>query len=1043
MNKLYISFFVLVVFIFLANSSSQPTNGSGGYTGAPNDGFCGNCHSGTNPNLDGEIMLSGIPTEIVGGQSYPLTVTITNPNGNASKAGFQLVSLRPNITNAGEFSSLPASTIVKSGGGKKYFGHSPAKIFPGNNTLTYEVNWTPNTSNASGEEIIIYAIANIANGNGSTSGDRIVTTNFSTNMEVIIDPLEAILIDQTPTSCFDTEDGAATVLASGGIPPYNYSWDNGETNETALNLSPGLHDVEISDMNGDVINLEVTIESPNEINITEILNNNTSCNGGEDGYVELSAFGGTGNLNYLWNDGSTQNFNANLSADGYEVSITDENGCETVYFAVVEEPEEISLSISQVNDVTCFGEADGIIFVEAQGGNGNFNYQWSNNQNGNTINNLIADDYILEVIDQNNCSAFFDFVIAEPSQITASYTSINASCVGINNGQATLDIAGGSGIYSFVWSNGEITNPATQLSSGNNTVMITDSNDCSTSVEVIIYTNNEIEIFEESIINNSCFGGQNGSITINSDTPGLNYEWSNGETGLTISNLVAGEYQVLATNDIGCESNMLSFTITDPLELVIDTSIINNLNCFEDSTGLISLTVSGGTGTSSIIWTNGSTSFEINNLPANEYGFTINDENNCELNGSYIITQPDSISTDSLVIIDNDCFDEEFGSITAYVSGGTGVLDYLWSTTDTTNSIDNLPSGNYSLMVSDENNCIYILDTININQPEEITVTETIINESIPGANDGNVFIKIAGGVSPYNISWSTGETTDSISNLSPGTYNYTITDSNGCITLGNVFVSTGDCAIEVSTLISDISCFGETNGSVEFSISNSTEPFSISWQSGQSDTAFIDNLEAGVYNFTITDDAGCTFEVNEIEIYEPDSLQIIDIIITDASNNNSNDGSIQLNVIGGTQNYSFEWYNDKGVIISNTKSLNDQFAGDYYLIVTDSNDCIISTEILTVDFLLDNKNVDLKEMVVTYPNPARELLRVKVLNNDKIENISIFNLTGQEKLMQKLDGKKQVDLDVSTLENGIYFIIISTDNESQINISKKIMVMR
>lgn len=173
---------VFCAVIFLNNSSSHPVSVNGGYTGAPNDSTCLNCH--TTGDVDGTIAITGIPEIVNAGTTYPITVTISDTNGTAAKAGFQMVTLKTSTNgNSGTYSEPEGSTNVqvKNANSKSYIGHKSAKEFDANNSLTYNVDWTA-PENQDGEEIKFYAAALIANGSNTNKRDKFVTATVTSTV---------------------------------------------------------------------------------------------------------------------------------------------------------------------------------------------------------------------------------------------------------------------------------------------------------------------------------------------------------------------------------------------------------------------------------------------------------------------------------------------------------------------------------------------------------------------------------------------------------------------------------------------------------------------------------------------------------------------------------------------------------------------------------------------------------------------------------------------------------------------------------------------
>jgi hypothetical protein len=174
MHKIYVSSALLTAFIFISFSTNPPD----GNTGAPGDNFCVQCHTQSNPSQNGTISIEGFPASITPNETYTLTAVNRLTEGNALKAGFQVTILGPLNTRAGDFSNPSASSAVSITAGRQYWDHSPAVTYPDSNVVKWTVNWKAPDLPA-GSVITWYVAGNIANGNFSNVGDRIVAANGS------------------------------------------------------------------------------------------------------------------------------------------------------------------------------------------------------------------------------------------------------------------------------------------------------------------------------------------------------------------------------------------------------------------------------------------------------------------------------------------------------------------------------------------------------------------------------------------------------------------------------------------------------------------------------------------------------------------------------------------------------------------------------------------------------------------------------------------------------------------------------------------------
>jgi hypothetical protein len=221
-----------------------------------------------------------------------------------------------------------------------------------------------------------------------------------------------------------------------------------------------------------------------------------------------------------------------------------------------------------------------------------------------------------------------------------------------------------------------------------------------------------------------------------------------------------------------------SFTITQSDILEADASAIGE-SSENANDGTATTSVSGGTSPYSYLWSTGSTQDNITNVAAGTYYLTVTDTNNCQVVDSVIIN---NIGGATLTITVNDvsCYGMSDGSATVTATGGTTPYSYNWSSGGTTDTETGLPAGNYTVTVTDANNCMSFA-TATINEPAQLVVSDSIIDVSCSGNNDGAIYLSVTGGTSPYSYAWSTGGTGSSETGLTGGTYTVTITDNNSC----------------------------------------------------------------------------------------------------------------------------------------------------------------------------------------------------------------------------------------------------------------------
>jgi hypothetical protein len=295
----------------------------------------------------------------------------------------------------------------------------------------------------------------------------------------------------------------------------------------------------------------------------------------------------------------------------------------------------------------------------------------------------------------------------------------------------------------------------------------------------------QLQVAIVSATNNSCFGESDGVATA-SATGGVApyaYLWSNGATTATISELLAGTYNVTATDAEGATATA-SVTISQPaLALAASIDGTTDVWCFGASTGMIDLGVSGGTAPYSYAWSNLETTEDISGLAAGTYTVTVTDANGCTATASATVSEPASAIAAVINSTTNvSCFGESSGMIDLSVSGGTAPYTFAWDNGATTEDLAGLQAGSYNVTVTDANGCRRTASAI-IREPSDLpfAALNSETDVSCFGGSDGAIDVSAGGGTAPYTFVWDNGATTEDLSGIEAGSYNVMVTDANGC----------------------------------------------------------------------------------------------------------------------------------------------------------------------------------------------------------------------------------------------------------------------
>ena len=602
-------------------------------------------------------------------------------------------------------------------------------------------------------------------------------------------------------------------------------------------------------------------------------------------------------------------------------------------------------------DLTVLGDIEPPIFYNWEGPNG---YSSSNED----INNLTAGWYKLTVSDSYGAYKVDSVYVSQPDPLQLSYVVIEESCLG-GDGSIDLNVLGGTEPYSFVWNNGETTEDLYNLVSGEYSVTVTDSLNCTVSDTIEVGYGGIVATY---IITNANCEGVGGSIdlTVNGGTPPYSFVWSNLETTEDIYNLTPGTYSVTITDSENC-TFILEDLIVEKADSIQVSYVVEIADCL-DSGGAIDLSVTGGTPPYSFIWSNGANTEDIDNIQSGTYSVTISDSQGCKLIIEGIEVEKALPPTLSYIVTNTDCYGEN-GAIDLIVNGGNPPFTFLWNTGATTEDIDSLTPGTYTVRVNDAKNCLVILSNIQVDINTPMSISYIVEKANCLGYG-GAIDIIVYGGNSPYSYLWNTGDTTQDLINIPHGTYSITVTDASGCISISNNIVVPIATEPSVTYLVNHPNC-SNNNGSIELIISGGNPPFTFLWNTGAT-TKDIYNLSPGAYSVTISDSKNCVVALSDIIINNYEEINI-SYIINNPSCQLQNDGSIDVIVYGGNPPYTYLWSND-----STTQDLNNVGIGTYTLTVFDASECSKSISInLNYDYPIANL-INLTGSEICYGNNAQ-----------------------------------------------------------------------
>lgn len=677
------------------------------------------------------------------------------------------------------------------------------------------------------------------------------TSNVNAQQVYFPLPLQ-VAINKTDASC-GNNNGAATANVTGGLAPFTYAWSNGSSTQSISNLAAGNYLLTVTDALGCTATGSVNISNLGAPTVSTNILNHVRCYGEHNGKATVTATG-TGVLNYQWSNGVSGSGNNSisstidtLSAGLYTITITDQNNCMTIVSLTIQQPQPL-VPAYQSSNITCHGLTNGSILMQPTGGTPNYTYTWAHGSSSPNQSMLSAGTYTVTVRDANNCSAVQTIQITEPLPISVSIIKQNITCFGQQNGSLSAQVSGGTPPYTYMWNTGSNSSSITNLAAGVYVLNVTDANGCSSAFTDTITQPAPINL---SLVttNISCSGYNDGSVNVSviGGTSPYQYLWSNGSTTQTNSSLPAGTYSVTVSDANGCTA-VGTQTVFEPSPLIVTLSS-NSVSCFGQNNGSALVNIQGGVTPYTILWSNGASQSFISGLPGGTYSVTVTDANGCSSVQSVVVSEPSAIQV-TYNIQHVSCYNQQNGSISLNVSGGTLPYQFVWNTGTQSQNLYNLTPGNYSVTITDDNGCTNTQSFV-VAQPSAMTLSKNYSQYLCGSEATGYIQLTVSGGTPAYTYTWNNGSTNASLSNLNGGLYIVTITDVNGCS-----FVDT--TSIVVSNLASATMQYDMQTHYASVTIVGGVPPFTYVWSNSATDSV-VYLTQSGNYSVTVTDAAGCT----------------------------------------------------------------------------------------------------------------------------------------------------------------------------------------
>lgn len=720
-------------------------------------------------------------------------------------------------------------------------------------------------------------------------------------------------------------------------------------------LSPGTYIVRVTNNDTCFKDTTLVIDPPPTVNIGLEVTPIT-CHNDTNGKVVVKASGGKPSFVYSVNTGAytTDSTFDNLPAGFYTFKIKDQNECVKDTLISIVNPPAIGADINYLQP-PCNFFSSGVITV--QGTNGTTPYLYA--FNGGTYSSvdsffgLPSGVYSISIKDSNDCKLDTAAVLQDSIKVKANVLLTHILCNGDSTGAITLNAYDATAPYKYQITGGPLStaNTFNGLPATTHNFHIEDSNKCY--LDTAITLNQPTAITHSSNVTNVlCNGDTTGGISIVPNGGVIPYTYAIGAGAYGPSNsfspLTSGTYTLHIKDDNGCVKDT-TITITEPTELKMDSLLATEPSCYSGNNGQVVIKGSGGV--TSYTYAIGTGTFGASNtfgtLAAGTYTFRIRDNNNCEVDSTYQLTQPTRIVPSASVDI-STCIPLNDGQITVGATGGTpGYTFAIGTGAYSTNPVfSSLASGTYTVHVQDKNNCVQdsilvVLDSLDVTGNMNITDAKCFDSSS------GSIVIVPAGGVNPYTFAINAGAygASNTFGNLKAGTYTIHIKDNIGCELDTNISV-TEPTAVATTAVVTEPSCNSYNDGAVQLLATGGTPGYLHNVNNGTfSPPNTFPNLTAGTYLFSVMDNNGCIKDTSII-LNEPTALNYT-FNVTNVNCNGDSTGTVLVNGSGGTPGYLYAYGTNAfqtNPLISNIP------AGQHIIKMRDTMGCIKDSTIFITE---------------------------------------------------------------------------------------------
>lgn len=782
-------------------------------------------------------------------------------------------------------------------------------------------------------------------------------------------------------TCEGLADAEVTILASSGIPAYQYSKTGEDGTWTASNVlsgfTPGAHNVYVRDANGRTAYTVVTVKAPTPLRITAYAQ--TPSSAGATNNVTINVVQGIAPFRYSkfsnsgWQDA---NMLSGFGTGAFTVYAVDAHNCPAVSATghiTYDAPNGLNASMSIWQQPTCYNNGNGIVNITASGGTATGGYRYSinggaynafNNGNNHKLSNLAPGTYSIMVQrGTETIPAPLTAIITQPASLNLTATVVDATCHGYNNGQVSLNVTGGTGYKEYSINGAEWTTGSvfTNLNAGIRTAYVRDAQGCVASANVTVSEPVAVNFTARVAQANS--GAADGQVAIENVSGGKSpYTYSKDgnawATNTPLTGFAGGNFTVYVKDANNCAASrsgyMNSSNIPDDFSATAD--VTKALTCSNSSDAQITINTSA----TGVTYSKDGVTYVANNVLT---GFSAGVHTvYAKLNNKVVamtveVTPVAPLTIESIAVIPQITVDNAMAAVNITATGGTTPLQYkLNNTSNTTNNvITPVAVGTYTATVTDKNACsvtapVIVAGSTNTDGSSNISISANTTQAlKCYGDSDAQISVTATGasGVYQYTIgnTWITDNGVHTFTGLKAGSYVVKVRDAQDFTKQASMTVviaqPTSAAWTASATAINNAVCYGATTGQIRVTATASDDLLYSTNRQNWTSSSTLTGFAAGVYTVFVKDTKGCVKEATATVSQPAAQLTITRAEVTKVIDR-TNGAEITIMATGGTPAYTYAV--DGGTFNVNNTIANVQPAGAHTVTVKDANGCIVKS---------------------------------------------------------------------------------------------------